>query len=80
MERMKFGIKMHKYALRNGEIKLIRSHAKINVKSHFGRGGTFVCAPELKGKGFLEVGTRFLAPLTTLRFDTRLIFMPWQPE
>ena len=39
MERMKFGIKMHKYALRNGEIKLIRSHAKINVKSHFGGGG-----------------------------------------
>ena len=35
---MKFGIKMHKGSLRNGENKLIRSHAKINIKSHFGRG------------------------------------------
>ena len=34
----------------------------------------------VKGKGFLEVGTRSLAALATFRFDTRLIFMSWQPE
>ena len=34
----------------------------------------------VKGKGFLEVGTRSLAALTTFRFNTRLILMPWQPE
>ena len=34
----------------------------------------------VKGKGFLEVGTRSLAALTTFRFNTRLIVMMWQPE
>ena len=34
----------------------------------------------VKGKGFLEVGTRSPAALATFRFDTRLIFMSWQPE
>ena len=34
----------------------------------------------VKGKGSLEVGTRSLAALATFRFDTRLIFMSWQPE
>ena len=34
----------------------------------------------VKDKGFFEAGTRFLAMLATFRFDTRLIFMPWQPE
>ena len=32
----------------------------------------------VKGKGFLEVGTRSLAALATFRFDTRLIFMSWK--
>ena len=34
----------------------------------------------VKGKGFLEVGTRSQAALTTFRFNTRLIVMMWQPE
>ena len=38
------------------------------------------CNQFVKGKGFLEVGTRSLAALTTFRFNTRLFVMMWQPE